>query len=185
MKAVNLVIMILVAFVAAAIVFFLTSARISSLETKVTLLEYKLNETEKRGPYAVRLNEPPVLKSYDTEGDLLVAPAPEKRREHIKEWTGKLAIKAGLSPAPETEVVQAFDWAWTELTAHRAATPRMLKEIEDKRDGMIRKALSAAQFEEFEKYRKKNPLVLTARHAMERGGFPTEKERKGRPSEED
>jgi hypothetical protein len=92
----------------------------------------------------------------------------EKQKKRLEEWIMKFCEKAGLTITEEQGMLEAYRWAQEErnrmLRDRREEGPPLLlgpeqfAKIAEQRDEKIRELLSAAKFDEFDKYRSSNPL---------------------------
>lgn len=92
----------------------------------------------------------------------------QKQEERFSSWLTKFSESAGLTIAQEEGIRGAYDWAREERNRRISERvkeggpgmfgPAMFKEIDEERRERIKEVLTAAQFEEFEDYRSKNPL---------------------------
>jgi hypothetical protein len=92
----------------------------------------------------------------------------ERQKKRLEEWIKKFSDKAGLTIAQEQGILNVYKWAAEERNRKMQERmkegdmvmfgPEEFKKAAEERDGKIKEVLSAAQFEEFEKYRSRNPF---------------------------
>lgn len=109
-----------------------------------------------------------VMEEWHEKAQEMAQKHQRKQEDRFDSWLAKFSESAGLTIAQEEGIREAYEWSREEIGRRTKEKmkdggpfmfgPEMFGEIAAERMEKIKDVLTPAQFEQFEEYRRKNPL---------------------------